>query len=201
MPELPDLVVYVDALTERAIGRRLDRLRIVRPFVLQTVDPPAASLAGRRLSDVRRTGKRVVLGFEQSGGANIPSPRPGGELFAALHLMIAGRLRWRDKIASAHGGERPSEARTLDRTAGLRSGQAAFEFEHGTLFLTEAGSTGRASIQILRAADLGAVQRIVYRDTECNDCASCQTGGRLLAGRALSRLLREDWPGSLGDLP
>lgn len=321
MPELPDLVVYIEALTERAVGRRLDRLRIVRPFVLRTVDPPATSLAGRHLSDVRRIGKRIVLGFDEPGDA--PSS-PEGKLFAVLHLMIAGRMRWRNR-AVAHGGGTLGEVHAPTRTPmspAVRSVQAAFEFEHGTLFFTEAGSTRRASIQILLAADLGAidrggveplgasldafrgallserhtlkraltdprlfsgigraysdeilhaarlsplklttalteagvvalweatratlalwigrlraqaggtfpekvtafrpemavhgrfkqacpvcghpVQRIVYRDSECNYCAFCQTGGRLLADRALSRLLREDWPDSLDELP
>jgi formamidopyrimidine-DNA glycosylase len=293
MPELPDVTVYVESLERRIVGRRLESIRIASPALLRTVDPSPSELAGRRVVGVRRLGKRVVLGLEET-------------LFCVIHLMIAGRLRWRDGEA------------TLPRRLGL----AAFYFEAGTLLLTEAGTKRRASLHVLRGEDALAtldpgglevleadavafrtallrenhtlkraltdprlfsgignaysdeilhrarlspvtwterlsqdeigrlqhatvevleewterlrrdaagrfpekvtafrpemavhgrhrqpcpecgapVQRIVYAESETNYCAPCQTGGKLLADRALSRLLRKDWPRTIEEL-
>jgi formamidopyrimidine-DNA glycosylase len=293
VPELPDVVVYLEALELRVLGRRLERVRLASPFVLRSVDPPVSTLAGRRVLSLRRMGKRLVLGLE-------------GDLFIVIHLMIAGRLRW-----AAAGAKAPGKI-----------GLAAFDFENGTLLLTEAGSRRRASLhlvagesglaafergglepldaeeaefvgrlrlenhtlkraltdprlfsgignaysdEILHRARLsplrltsrlseedaarlylatrsvlgewterlrretgqgfpekvtafrdgmavhgrfrqpcpvcGApIQRIRYAENETNYCPVCQTEGRLLADRGLSRLLREDWPRSLEEL-
>jgi formamidopyrimidine-DNA glycosylase len=293
MPELPDVELYLHALGPRVRDRRLDRLRLGNPFIVRTIDPPAAALEGRTVTGLRRLGKRIVFDF-------------GGELFLVLHLMIAGRLRWREPGAAIPG----------------RVGLAAFDFAGGTLILTEAGARRQASIHIvqgsdaLRAHDPGGleplavtlpafaerllrenhtlkraltdprifsgignaysdeilhaarlspmkltsaltdrevealyhstrdtltlwidrlfaeagdkfpekvtafrpemavhgkygkpcpvcgspVQRIVYARNEANYCSRCQTGGRLLSDRALSRLLRDDWPKTLDEL-
>jgi formamidopyrimidine-DNA glycosylase len=293
VPELPDVVVYLEALERRILGRRLERVRLASPFVLRSVDPPVSALAGRRVVSLRRMGKRLVLGLED-------------DLFIVIHLMIAGRLRW-----AAAGAKAPGKI-----------GLAAFDFEDGTLLLTEAGSKRRASLhlvagesalaafergglepldadeaafvrrlrlenhtlkraltdprlfsgignaysdEILHRArlsplrltsrlseedaarlyhatcsvlaewterlrletgqgfpekvtafregmavhgrfrqpcpDCGSpIQRIRYAENETNYCPVCQTEGRLLADRGLSRLLREDWPRSLEEL-
>jgi formamidopyrimidine-DNA glycosylase len=293
MPELPDIEVYLQTLRERIEGRVLDGIRLRNPFLLRTAVPPIADAAGRRVTSLRRLGKRVVIGLD-------------GDLFLVIHLMIAGRLHWRD-----------SDAKREPRNV-----LATFAFESGELFLTEAGSKRRASLhvilgedalatldpggvdarsigerefertlrarnhtlkraltdprifsgignaysdEILHAAKLsplaltskisdeevarlhaavrdtlatwttrlreqagagfpekvtafhdemavhgrygkpcpvcGApVQRIVYADNETNYCARCQTGGRLLADRALSRLLHDDWPKNIDEL-
>jgi formamidopyrimidine-DNA glycosylase len=295
MPELPDVVVYLEALSRHIVGRRLERLTIHSPFVLRTVQPPIDAVQGKVVRGVRRIGKRIVLDFD-------------ADLFIVIHLMIAGRLRWREP------GKKPG--------MGPKLILASFVFEHGTLFFTEASSKKRASLQLvlgetaLRALDPGGiepldatleqfhealtrenhtlkraltdphllsgignaysdeilhaarlsplrltramaddeflrlyeatratlglwvdrlraqsrdafpekvtafhdemavhgrfrlpcpvcgkpVQRIVYASNECNYCAACQTGGRLLADRSLSRLLRDDWPASIDDV-
>jgi formamidopyrimidine-DNA glycosylase len=295
VPELPDVVVYVDALTRCVVGQRLQRVRLPSAFVLRTYDPPIDSIVGARLAGVSRMGKRIVLRFEH-------------DLFLVFHLMVAGRLRWR--------------ARGEKRGLGARMILATFEFDDGTLFFTEASSKKRASLQLVRGADAvraldphglepleatfeefgealrrenhtvkraltdprlfsgignaysdeilhaarlsplkltrsladeeiarlreatrstlarwvdrlreqtgggfpekvtafreemavhgryrlpcpvcgSPVQRIVYAENECNYCATCQTGGRLLADRSLSRLLKSDWPKSIDDL-
>ena len=293
MPELPDIAVYLDCLAPRILGQPLERLTILNPFVLRSVSPSPAELAGAKVTGLRRLGKRIVLGLEQ-------------ERFIVIHLMIAGRLRW---LAS---GAKPSGKITL----------ALFEFPTGILALTEAGTTRRASIHLLAGeaalepfqrgglevlecdrtdfaerlvseshtlkraltdprlfsgignaysdeilhrarlspltltrklgedeiarlfdatratllewtarlrAEAGSgfpekvtafregmavhgryrqpcpdcgtpIQRIRYADNETNYCARCQTGGRLLADRAMSRILREDWPRSIDEL-
>jgi len=123
MPELPDVQVYVERIENLLSKRVLARLAILNPFVLRSVDPPPAAFAGRSLLGTRRIGKRVVIEFE-------------GELFAVLHLMIAGRLRW---LAA---GRKPPGRISL----------AAFEFDSGALVLTEAGSKRRASLHLTRSA-------------------------------------------------
>jgi formamidopyrimidine-DNA glycosylase len=295
MPELPDVVVYVEALKRHVVGQSLDAIKISSPFVLRSFDPPIDAIVHGVVRDVRRIGKRIVLAFD-------------GELFLVLHLMIAGRLRWRAT------GAKPG--------IGAKLILATLVFPDGLLLFTEASSKKRASMQLVRGeAALGAldpgglepleataeqfraaltrenhtlkraltdphlfsgignaysdeilhaaklsplkqtrslsddeatrlheatlatlriwidrlrreaadgfpekvtafrdamavhgrfrqpcpvcgspVQRIVYAENECNYCATCQTGGRLLADRSLSRLLKDDWPKSIDDL-
>lgn len=293
MPELPDVELYLQALAPRVRTQRLDRLRLGNPFVVRTIEPPPGILEGRSVTDLRRLGKRIVFAFD-------------GELFLVLHLMIAGRLRWRERGA----------------TIPAKVGMAAFDFPDGTLLLTEAGARRQASIHIVRGAEAldahdpgglevldasltafadrlrrenhtlkraltdprifsgignaysdeilhaarlspmkltsalseeeietlyhttrdtltawvdrlraeagdrfpekvtafrpdmavhgkfgrpcpvcgSPIQRIVYARNEANYCSRCQTGGRLLSDRALSRLLRDDWPKTLDEL-
>jgi len=293
MPELPDLTVYRDALAERIRGKTLERVRIRNPFVLRTAVPPISEAEGRRVVDVRRLGKRIVIALQDHD-------------FLVLHLMIAGRLRWLDPDA------KPPARITL----------TVFEFATGMLAFTEAGTKRRAALHFVRgdtalatfdaggleimdtdlatfAARLAAenhtlkraltdprlfagignaysdeilhrarlspiamtkslseaqverlyaatrevlrewverlraqagarfpekvsafreemavhgrygkpcpvcgapVQRIVYAENETNYCARCQTGGRILADRALSRLLKKSWPRSIDEL-
>jgi formamidopyrimidine-DNA glycosylase len=293
LPELPDIVVYVEALEKRVVGHTLEKIRVAKPFLVRTVDPPLSALEGRQVESVRRVGKRIAIGF-------------GDDLWLVVHLMIAGRLRWLDKGAKVPG----------------KIGLAAFDFDSGSLILTEAGTTRRASLYVLRGEEqldemqrgglevLGAtveqfaerlrfenhtlkrsltdprlfsgignaysdeilhrvrlspvkhtnrltddeiarlfaatkeileewvdrlrteagdrfpekvtafrpemavhgrygqpcpvcstpVQRIRYASNETNYCPRCQTEGRLLADRALSRLLKQDWPKSIDEL-
>jgi formamidopyrimidine-DNA glycosylase len=293
MPELPDITVYVEALERHVLGRTLERVRIIKPFVLRSFDPPVTEAQGRAVTSVGRIGKRLTIGLER-------------DIFIVIHLMIAGRLRW-----VAAGAKPPGKI-----------GLAAFDFVNGTLMLTEAGTKRRASITLVRGADAMAaidrgglevldtnlidfshrirlenhtlkraltdprlfsgignaysdeilhrarlspvkhtrrltddeigqlfaatisvviewterlrtecgdgfpekvtafheemavhgkfglpcpdcgtpVQRIRYADNETDYCARCQTGGKLLADRALSRLLRQDWPKSIDEL-
>ena len=293
MPELPDILLYIHALEPRVVGRRLETIRLVAPFLLRSVGTPIAAAQGRRVEALHRMGKRVVFALE-------------GGVYLVIHLMIAGRFRWKPPGAPVPG----------------KVGLLALDFEHGTLVLTEAGSTRRASLHVvsgddaLRALDPGGlevldagceafsaalrqenhtlkramtdphvlsgignaysdeilhaarlspfkqtqsltdeemarlfdatratllewtrrlqdeaggefpekvtafrpgmavhgrygqpcpvcgtpVQRIVYAANEANYCATCQTGGRLLADRSLSRLLKEDWPRTLEEL-
>ena len=287
MPELPDIVVYIEALEKRILGKRLDHVRIASPFLLRTVVPPVGDAEGKTVVRLRRLGKRICIGLED-------------DLWLVLHLMIAGRLHWRKRDAK------------LSPPRGL----AAFDFTNGTLLWTEAGSRKRASLYVvsgedaLSALDPGGlevlesdlerfsftltsanhtlkraltdprlfsgignaysdeilfdarlspltltqrlkpeeierlfvairqslsqwterlrqesgdefpekvtafrtgmavhgrykepcprcqakIQRIRYAANETNYCPNCQTGGKLLADRALSRLLQEDWP-------
>jgi formamidopyrimidine-DNA glycosylase len=290
MPELPDVTVYIEALEKRVVGHRLERVKLLNPFILRTAVPPIASAEGRRVTELRRVGKRIVLVLE-------------GPVYLVLHLMIAGRLRWLES-----GGKPPGRI-TL----------ALLAFDNGTLAFTEAGTKRRASLHLLAslegvdpggvevfaidraefasrlrrenhtlkraltdprlfagignaysdeilhrarlspigmtmklsedevqrlfeatrttlaewterlraeaAGDLpekvtafregmavhgrygkpcpvcGApVQRIVFAENETNYCARCQTGGKILADRALSRLLKKSWPRTLEEL-
>jgi formamidopyrimidine-DNA glycosylase len=293
MPELPDIELYLEHLRTRLVGQTLQGLRLSSPFLLRTVDPPADSILGKPVIEVRRMGKRIVLALE-------------GNLFLVLHLMIAGRLRWLPA-----GSAVPKKI-----------GLAGLDFPNGTLVITEAGNKRRASLHIVRGeaalapfargglevldadlaefsatllrenhtlkraltdprlfsgignaysdeilhrarlspvrltrqltseeiarlhaatrttllewmerlkAESGAkfpekvtafrkemavhgrygqpcpacgdpVQRIRYAENETNYCATCQTGGRLMSDRGLSRLLREDWPRSLEEM-
>ena len=292
MPELPDVVVYLEALERFVGGRVLERARVVSISLLRTFDPPLSEVEGRRVVGFRRMGKRLVLELEE-------------DLFMVFHLMITGRFRWRDRGAAVP----------------RKVGHAAFDFPNGTLVLTEQGSKKRASLHVHRGAeglaqhDRGGlepleagpaafsealrrenrtlkraltdprilsgignaysdeilhraglspvtltsrlddpalerlreatvstltewvvrmrgevgdgfpdrvtafrpemavhgkyrqpcpvcgspVRRIVYASNETNYCAGCQTGGRILADRALSRLLKDQWPAAIPD--
>lgn len=292
MPELPDVLLYIEALKPRILGQPLERVRLASPFVLRSVNPPISIVTGKTVRALRRLGKQIVWEFDDG-------------LFLVIHLMIAGRFQWKEKGARVPG----------------KLGIAAFDFPAGALLLTEAGSKKRASLHLvqgeraLAAFDRGAlevlgsalddfrrvltkenhtvkraltdprlfsgignaysdeilhrarlspmtltsrlsaeeiarlhvaaeatlvewigrlrneagagfpskvtafrpemsvhgrygkpcpgcsspVQRIVYAQNECNYCPTCQTEGRLLADRAMSRLLKQDWPRSLDE--
>jgi formamidopyrimidine-DNA glycosylase len=124
VPELPDITVYVEQLAAYTKGRVLQGLRIASPFLLRSYDPPTSELIGKTITSTSRIGKRLVLSFEH-------------DLHAVIHLMIAGRLRWKPKGAGIPG----------------KFGLAAFDFEHGTLMFTEASPKKRASLTLVRGAD------------------------------------------------
>ena len=121
MPELPDVAIYIEALDARIRGARLQRIRLANPFVLRSVDPAPSEVAGRAVTGLRRLGKRIVIALE-------------GELFILLHLMIAGRLHWKEAGAKLPG----------------KAGLAALDFSTGTVTLTEAGSKRRAALHLIR---------------------------------------------------
>jgi formamidopyrimidine-DNA glycosylase len=121
MPELPDVSVYIESLAPRIVGERLERVRLASPFLLRTVEPPLAELFGRRVHALRRLGKRIIMELD-------------GDLFLVIHLMIAGRLRWRPPGTKVPG----------------KLGLAAFDFSSGTLLLTEASSRKRTALHVVR---------------------------------------------------
>ena len=124
MPELPDVVAYIRALEPRIVGQTVQRIRVLSPFVLRTAEPRIATFEGRAVRELLRIGKRIAIGVE-------------GDLWLVIHLMIAGRLHWRDPEA---------------RLAG-RQNLAALDFASGTLVLTEAGKKHRASIHAVQGDD------------------------------------------------
>jgi len=131
MPELPDITVYLDALDRHATGRPLTAIRLSSPFLLRSVEPPLSAAEGRTVEGVDRIGKRIVLALE-------------GNLFLVLHLMIAGRLKWRVPQAKIPG----------------KVGLAAFDFPNGTLLFTEAGTKKRAALHVVEGeAALGQFNR------------------------------------------
>jgi len=293
LPELPDITVYIESLEKRILGHTLEQIRITNPFLVRSVEPPIRDTIGKRVTEIRRIGKRIAIGLED-------------DLWIVIHLMIAGRFRWLARGAKVPG----------------KLGLAAFDFDDGSLILTEAGSTRRASVTVvkgeeaLQSIDRGGVeplecslekfaeqlrkenhtikrsltdptlfsgignaysdeilhrarmsplrltskmtddeiarlfdatqttlrewierlrdeagddfpknvtafreemavhgrygkpcpvcstpvQRIRYASNETNYCPRCQTEGRLLADRAMSRLLKQDWPKSIDEL-
>ena len=124
MPEYPDVTLYIERLDAQTRGQRLEGVRLRSPFVLRSVEPPLGECAGRIVAGYRRIGKRIVVDF-------------GDELFLVIHLMIAGRLRWR-KVGAGIGG---------------RNALAAFDFAHGTLLFTEASTKKRAWIRVVRGEE------------------------------------------------
>ena len=124
MPELPDVTLYLEALARRILDRPLERVRLASPFLLRTVDPPLAAAHGRHVRRLRRLGKRIALGLD-------------GDLWLVLHLMINGRLHWKEPAAKLAG----------------RHGLAAFDFPHGSLTLTEFGPKKRASLHLVQGED------------------------------------------------
>jgi len=160
LPELPDVVVYIEAIEKRILGQQLDGVRIVSPFLLRSVDPPLESTIGKAVKRLRRLGKRICIGLED-------------DLWLVLHLMIAGRLHWRAR------GAKVSKPRGL----------AAFDFPNGTLLLTEAGSQKRASLHVvageagLRALDPGGLEVL---DTDVAHFSAALTSANHTLKRALS---------------
>jgi formamidopyrimidine-DNA glycosylase len=143
VPELPDITVYLEALDARVRGATLERVRLASPFVLRSFDPPIAEANGRAVSGLRRVGKRIAIALE-------------GDLFLAIHLMIAGRLHWKPPGAKVPG----------------KLGLAAFDFSTGTLTLTEAGTKKRAAIHVVRgeaalyALDAGGIDPLACTEEE-----------------------------------
>src|SRR5216683_5491578 len=163
MPELPDIVVYLEALQQRILAQTLERVQIASPFLLRTAAPPIASVEGREVVELRRLGKRICIGLE-------------GDLWLVLHLMIAGRLHWKEVLvgtASVRGRadirtwSTPGQAREpgwgggSDRVAARANATrvsknrlATFHLRNGTLSLTEAGTQRRASLHLVTGEDL-----------------------------------------------
>jgi formamidopyrimidine-DNA glycosylase len=143
VPELPDITVYLEALDARVRGATFERVRLASPFVLRSFDPPIAEANGRAVSGLRRVGKRIAIALE-------------GDLFLAIHLMIAGRLHWKPPGAKVPG----------------KLGLAAFDFSTGTLTLTEAGTKKRAAIHVVRgeaalyALDAGGIDPLACTEEE-----------------------------------
>jgi formamidopyrimidine-DNA glycosylase len=146
VPELPDIEIYIESLESRILGRTLTRIRIAGPSLLRSVDPPVEAAEGRRVASLRRIGKRIAIGLD-------------GEIFLVVHLMIAGRLRWRPRGAA------------LARRGGL----AAFDFEGGTLLLVEAGSKRRATLHVVRGEAALAAHDPGGLEPLCCDLASFAT--------------------------
>ncbi|HEY7434427.1 MAG TPA: DNA-formamidopyrimidine glycosylase family protein [Methylomirabilota bacterium] len=167
MPELPDVTVYLEALAARLHGARLERIRLANPFVLRSVDPGPAEVTGRTVTGFRRLGKRIVIALD-------------GDLFVLIHLMIAGRLHWKEAGAKLPG----------------KIGLAALDFSTGTVTLTEAGSRRRAAIHLVRGeaalaahdpgglelgdADLAAFRAAITR--ESHTLKRTLTDPRILSG-------------------
>src|SRR5687768_4740789 len=130
MPELPDITLYIEALRARILGRRLERVRVLSPFLLRSVDPPIDAVKDTRVTDFERLGKRIAIGFEN-------------DVWLVLHLMIAGRLQWRSEWPASF----------------TRQTALALGFDSGALLLTEAGTKKRASLYVVRGrAGLAAHQ-------------------------------------------
>ncbi len=140
MPELPDVTVYLEALERHVVGRELLAVRLFSPFVLRSVEPPLETVAGRKVIGTGRIGKRIVMTLQ-------------GGLALVIHLMIAGRLRWRKPGAKPPG----------------KMGLVAFDFAEGTLMFTEAGSKKRASLHLVLQDDLGQFDRGGLEIAECDE--------------------------------
>ncbi|MEX0704531.1 MAG: DNA-formamidopyrimidine glycosylase family protein [Planctomycetales bacterium] len=163
MPELPDVAVYVEALAARVVGRPLERVRIVGPALLRTYDLPVSAVEGERVSEVRRVGKRIALGFENG-------------LWLVVHLMIAGRLHWKERGANV-----PS-----------KRGLAAFDFPPGTLLLTEASPQKRATLHVVRGEE--GVARLDAGGLEVLDATRDQFAAALrVENHTLKRALTDPW--------
>ena len=162
MPELPDIEAYIEALDARVRGRRLQGVRIASPLLLRTVAPAPEACEGKRVLRFRRLGKRVALGLED-------------DYWLVLHLMIAGRLHWRDQAAAKLPGKR---------------GLAAFDFPNGTLVLTEAGSKRRASLHVVQGS--AALEALHRGGLEVLEAAAGEFGEAMRRGnRTLKRALTD----------
>src|SRR6185369_15657095 len=160
MPELPDITIYLEALQKRIVGQKLVEIRVANPFLLRTATPPISAVTGKRVLELRRLGKRIAIGLEE-------------DFWLVIHLMIAGRLHW-------------SEARAK---LSAKYAVCAFDFENGSLLLTEAGSKKRASLHIiqgsgnLREHDRGGIDPLIATVEEFSQ--ALRTGNHTLK-RALT---------------
>ncbi len=132
MPEFPDIVVYLEALEKRILNHTLKRVQIGSPFLLRTATPPISNIEGKKVVELRRLGKRICIGLED-------------ELWLVLHLMIAGRLHWKEGVA-----KQPAKA---SRPSKYKAQLATFHFDNGVLWLTEAGTQRRASLHLVTGED------------------------------------------------
>jgi formamidopyrimidine-DNA glycosylase len=151
MPELPDVVVYLEALEPRIMGQRLEGIRLASPFLLRSADPPLTSAFGHHVTSLSRRGKRIAIGLD-------------GDLHLLLHLMIAGRLRWRplEESPAAIPG---------------RIGRAAFDFPNGTLLLTEASPKHRVALHLVRGSE--TLEQLVPAALEVLDASRQEFGAAL----------------------
>jgi len=145
MPELPDIAIYIEALAKRILNQTLERVELASPFLLRTATPPISKADGKRVVDLRRVGKRICIGLED-------------ELWLVLHLMIAGRLHWKQETTANQS------KKTKFPSSKLKAQLATFQFDNGILSLTEAGTQRRASLHLvegeagLRALDPGGIE-------------------------------------------
>jgi formamidopyrimidine-DNA glycosylase len=138
MPELPDITIYLEALQRRIPEHKLEQVQITSPFLLRTAVPPISSVEGKKVAELRRLGKRICIGFED-------------EIWLVIHLMIAGRLHWKEEMRKASSS--PSSSK-------FKAQLASFHFDTGTLSLTEAGTQRRASLHVVRGeAGLSSLDR------------------------------------------
>ena len=208
MPELPDLTVYMEHLDRRITGETLRDIRLASPFVLRTVPPTIEEVRGRVVTGLRCLAKQIV--FELEGG-----------FFVVIHLMIAGRLRWCGAArAVPMGGRHRNALAAFDFASGTLLFTEAGRKKHASLRLVT-GEDGLAALDPggleVFATDLAGFtrqlrasshtlkrtltdQRIVRAENESNYCARCQTGGRVLADRSLSKLLKDTWPRRIEEL-
>jgi formamidopyrimidine-DNA glycosylase len=146
MPELPDITIYIEALEKRILNHTLERVQIESPFLLRTATPPIVAAEGKQVVELRRLGKRICIGLED-------------ELWLVLHLMIAGRLHWKEETAPT-----PSKKKAKFSSSKLKAQLATLQFDNGVLSLTEAGTQRRASLHLvegnggLRALDPGGIE-------------------------------------------
>jgi formamidopyrimidine-DNA glycosylase len=148
LPELPDITVYIESLEKRILGHALEQIRITNPFLVRSVEPPIRDTTGKRVTEIRRIGKRIAIGLED-------------DLWIVIHLMIAGRFRWLARGAKVPG----------------KLGLAAFDFDDGSLILTEAGSTRRASVTVVKGEE--ALQSIDRGGVEPLECSLEEFAGQL----------------------
>ena len=147
MPELPDITIYIEALEKRILGHTLERVQLTSPFLLRTATPPINALERKQVRELRRLGKRICVGLED-------------ELWLVLHLMIAGRLHWKDTVGVALVAARARAGTSPAATRFSKNHLATFQFDNGMLSLTEAGTQRRASLHIVeREAALRALDR------------------------------------------
>src|SRR5437899_1697693 len=180
MPELPDIVVYLEALGPRVVGRPLEALRISSPFLLRTVDPPVADMTGRVVRALGRLGNGgsdAILHAARRSPLQLTSRLTDEEVERLYGATRATLMAWIERLRRETGDGFP------EKVTAFRQGMAV----HGRY---------RKPCPVCGSR----VQRIRYAENEVNYCPTCQTGGRLLADRALSRLLKEDWPRSLEEL-